>query len=624
MALDWFRNLKLKNKIALTCMTLIALSLLISAALLYCYVAAEIHRNAYVSSADLLTQAGNFLDEKLKGIIRRVYGLELNPDFNATLSTFLFNEEKYRYALALSRFSNFFSEIRSTESFTSSVFMSTPKGEFFEFSKIKNPEFRFTTSRLYQELRDRPGQTVYWGLSRKDEIYRDTNPVVPLIFQFTIDGYNSNLYIVVNLDQQAILEYLGKIYSGAGNWMVILDNQGREVVSDHDPVTRLFLADADVVEQISHGEQGRIMRRYKGANYSISYQGLTVAPWKIVNIKSERVLLHQLNELGLFILILTGACMAVTLVLAVILSNTITHPLVRLEETIQRVTQRNLDVKFEYPYRDEVGHLGRSFNFMVEEIRELFQRLNQTIVQLQAEKEKVKLEQQLKRQAELKALQAQINPHFLYNTLDSIHWMADQIKATQISQMTMALGTLFRTGLNKGLDIITIKNELENVTSYLTIQKMRYGEHFNYSIDVDPKVQHLLTIKLILQPLVENAIYHGIKEKPGAGSITITGGMAQNGKDVLLQVYDNGAGIQRLALEFINRRLEEGIPEGQPVFAERGYGIYNVNERIKLYFGEDYGLHFKSEWGRGTEVTILIPAVTQEEIAKYVQNLGSG
>ncbi len=153
---------------------------------------------------------------------------------------------------------------------------------------------------------------------------------------------------------------------------------------------------------------------------------------------------------------------------------------------------------------------------------------------------------------------------------------------------------------------------------------MRYGEHFNYIIDVDPKVQHLLTIKLILQPLVENAIYHGIKEKPGAGCITITGGMAQNGKDVQLKVYDNGAGIQPLALEFINRRLNEGIPEGQPLIAERGYGIYNVNERIKLYFGEDYGLHFTSESGRGTEVSILIPAVKQEEITQYVQNLGSG
>ncbi|HBF38843.1 MAG TPA: hypothetical protein DDW50_16180 [Firmicutes bacterium] len=624
MLLDWFRNLKLKNKIALTCMTLIALSLLISAVFLYSYVAVEIRQNAYVSSADLLTQVSNFLDEKLKGIIRRVYGLELNQDFNETLSTFLFNEEKYRYALALSNFSNSFSEIRSTETFTSSVFMNTPKGEFFDFSKIKNPDFNFKISRLYQELYFRPGQTVYWGLSQKDEIYRDAKQVVPLVFQFTIDGYNSDLYIVVNLDKQAISEYLGKIYSGAGNWILILDSRGHEVVTTHDQTTRLFLKDNTAIRQIAHGVQGRIMRRYKGVNYSISYQRMTVAPWKIVNIKSERVLLHKLNELGIFVLILTGACMMATLVLAVILSNTITHPLVLLEETIQRVTQRDLNVKFEYSYHDEVGRLGNSFNFMVEEIRQLIDKLHQSIIGLQEEKEKVKIEQQLKRQAELKALQAQINPHFLYNTLDSIHWMADQIQAKDISRMTMALGTLFRTGLNKGQDIITIKNELENVTSYLTIQKMRYGEQFSYAIDIDREIQDLLTIKLILQPLVENAIYHGIKEKSGSGSIIITGGMADNGRDIRLTVRDNGAGIHPVALNLINRRLDEEIPGEKPQTEGKGYGIYNVNERIKLYFGPDYGLHFKSEWGQGTEAGILIPAVAQGENAKNVQNLGSG
>ena len=616
MLLDWVRNLKLKNKIALACMTLIAVSSLISALLLYRYVAAEIRQNAYVNSADLLTQVSNFLDEKLKGIIRRVYALELNQDFNKTLSTFLFDDEKYRYALALSRFSNSFSEIRSTETFTESIFMDTPKGAFFDLAKIKNPDFEFKNSRLYRQLHFRPGEAVYWGLSCKDEIYRDGKLVVPLVFQFAVDGYNNDLYIVVNLDKAAILEYLSKLYSGAGNWSLILDNQGREVVSDHDSNARWLLADSSAIRAIARGSHGRLIRRHRGVNYSVSYQAMSVAPWKIVNIQSERVLLHRLNKFGFFVLMLTGACMLATLILAVLLSKSITHPLVMLENTIHKVTQRDFNVKFDYDYQDEVGQLGKSFNFMVEEIRALIQKLHQSILRLQEEKEKVKIEQQLKRQAELKALQAQINPHFLYNTLDSIHWMADQIQADDISRMTMALGTLFRTGLNKGHDIITIQNELENVDSYLTIQKMRYGEQFSYHIAVDEKIQQLLTIKLILQPLVENAIYHGIKEKPGPGVITITGALTENGGAVQLTVRDNGAGIQPLALGLINRRLRQENAAEQPQPEGRGYGIYNVNERIKLYFGNRYGLQFHSEWCRGTEVTILIPAVAPEEIAK--------
>ncbi|WP_132014632.1 cache domain-containing sensor histidine kinase [Hydrogenispora ethanolica] len=619
---DWLGNLKLKHKIALLCMALIVVSTLISAVLLYRYVAAEIRQNAYVSSADLLTQVSNFLDEKLKGIIRRVYALELNQDFHKTLANLLFNEEKYRYALALSRFANSFSEIRSTETFTSSIFMDTPKGEFFDLSKIKNPSFHFKSSRLSRELRFEPGQAVYWGKSRRDEIYRDAKPVIPMVFQFAIDGYNGDLHIVVNLDREVILEYLGQIYSGAGNWIAILDERGHEVVSGRDRTTRWLLQDRAALRQIAAGQQGRFRRRYQGANYSISYQGMAVAPWKIVNIQSEKVLLKKVNAFGAFLFILTAASIAGGLVLTLFLSRSITQPLAALESAIQKVTRRDFDVTFVYRYRDEVGQLGQSFNFMVGEIKGLIQKLNEYIARLREEKEKVRSEQVLKRRAELKALQAQINPHFLYNTLESIRWMADKSGADDISRMTIALSTLFRTGLNKGREFITIGDELENVASYLTIQKMRYGDQFDFTIDLPEGLQRLMTVKLILQPIVENAIYHGIKEKDGAGVIRICVRRVAGSADLELLIEDDGRGIHPAKLELINQRLAGGMPAAALSSEGEGYGIYNVNERIRLYFGDRYGLKFASKWERGTVVRILIPALNQEEIAKYVQVAG--
>lgn len=614
--------MKLKHKIALACSLLIALSSLLSAVFLYSYVATEIRETAYVNTADMMTQVSNFFDEKLKGIIRRVYAFQLNEDFNKSLSAFLFNDEKYRYAIALSSLSGSFSEIRSTEAFISSVFMYTPKGEFFDLAKIKNQNFDFKKSQLYQEIHFQPGLSVYWGSSRKDEIYYEGQMVVPLVFQFSLEGYNGELLLVVNLDQQAMVDYFNHIYSEEGNWIFILDHDEREVVSTKERATEFLIGETERLQQIFTAAQGSIRRKFAGSYYMINYQGMTVAPWKIVNIRSERNLLHKVNAFGVYLSTLTGGCIIGSLIFALILAHSITHPLALLERTIQKVTERDFNVKFNYKYQDEVGRLGNSFNFMVAEIREMVDKLNEYIIRLQQEKEKVRHEQQLKRQAELKALQAQINPHFLYNTLDSIHWMADKINAMDISRMTMALGMLFRTSLNKGRDFISIQDEVENVNSYLIIQKTRYGDLFDYLINIDGRLLNLLTIKLILQPLVENAIYHGVKEKNQAGIIEIHGEILENDGDVQFIISDNGMGMKPLMLDFINQKLEKCLSMETKLSEDEGYGIYNVNERIKLYFGERYGLHYQSEWGQGTEVRILIPQISKEELWCYVQTHG--
>lgn len=616
--LNWIGNLKLKNKIALACIGLISLSSLFSAVLLYSYVAAQIRETADVNSADMMAQVSNFLDEKLKEILRRAYALQINDSFHKTLTDFLFNEEKYRYPMALSRLSGSFAEIRSTERLISSIFLYTPKGEFFDLAKIKNAGFNFENARLFQELQRIPDQSVFWGLSGKDEIYYDAKTVIPLVIRFSFEGYNGEILLVVNLDHQELLDYLDKVYSGLGNWTLMLDNNGREVAVGEEPHARMVLGDTTVVSTIASGQQGIIKRRYGRENFIINYRGMTVAPWKIVNIHSEKVLLKEVNAFGAFLLMLTIASIIVGLVFTLLLSRSVTRPLAILENAIQKVTRRDFDVTFTYPYHDEVGQLGKSFNFMVGEIKRLIQKLNEYIVWLQEEKEKVQNEQNLKRRAELKALQAQINPHFLYNTLESIRWMADKIGAGDISRMTMALSTLFRTGLNQGKEFTTIQDEFENVSSYLAIQKMRYGDRFDYTIDLEPPLRQLWTLKLILQPIIENAIYHGIKERGGSGAIEIRAGLADDSGDIEFLIQDNGPGIHPAKLELISQRLAEGLLVETMLTEGEGYGIYNVNERIRLYFGDRYGLKFTSKWGQGTAVRILIPALRREEISKYV------
>ena len=223
------------------------------------------------------------------------------------------------------------------------------------------------------------------------------------------------------------------------------------------------------------------------------------------------------------------------------------------------------------------------------------------------------MDQSLKRRAELQALQAQINPHFLYNTMDSIRWKAEKAGAQDIVQMTTSLATLFRISLSRGQEIITIEQEARHILSYLQIQAQRYGDKLRYFFDIPPEAFPLYTVKLVLQPLVENAIYHRIKESDGSGEINISISVAED--LVTMRVTDNGRGIPEDRLKM----LQEGLARGIRVNSD-GYGIFNVNERLRLHFGPQYGLTLESQWGAGTTATITMPRITAKEVSNYVQD----
>ena len=212
--------------------------------------------------------------------------------------------------------------------------------------------------------------------------------------------------------------------------------------------------------------------------------------------------------------------------------------------------------------------------------------------------------QKQKRKAELRALQAQINPHFLYNTLNAITWQAADQGAEEISILSNSLGKFFRISLSKGAEIITLREEIEHVSSYLDIQRIRYHSKLNYKIDVGVQWLDLRVIKLILQPLAENSIYHGIKEKQGSGLIRIYEEPCEeeNEKILRLIVWDNGAGIPKDKLNVLNETLKKGETDRL-----EGYGIYNVNERIRLFYGENYGLQFESVEGQWTKAMLTLP-----------------
>jgi two-component system sensor histidine kinase YesM len=216
-------------------------------------------------------------------------------------------------------------------------------------------------------------------------------------------------------------------------------------------------------------------------------------------------------------------------------------------------------------------------------------------------------EQQSKREAELKTLQEQIKPHFLYNTLDTIRWMAEEHAAGDIVEVVGALTSLFRIGLAGGKEMICVRDEMEHVRSYLIIQKARYEDKFDFTLAAEDDVMPCMVLKLTLQPIVENAIYHGIKERRGRGTVHVQA-LRRDGM-LVLRVTDDGIGMNAEKLAELRALLQTEHAESS---AHGGYGLSNVNERIRLSFGEAYGLHFVSAPGGGTTVEILLPLIAAE------------
>lgn len=264
----------------------------------------------------------------------------------------------------------------------------------------------------------------------------------------------------------------------------------------------------------------------------------------------------------------------------------ITRPIRKLGEVTDQVAKGNLSVRSDVEAGAEVGMLSDSLNTMINKINELLE---------QVKKEQVRL-----RKAEFELLQSQINPHFLYNTLDAIVWLAEAGEQKKVVSMVGSLSDFFRTSLNQGKDIVLVREELQHVRSYLEIQQVRYQDILQYEICVPKELDKYLIPKITIQPLVENALYHGIKNKRGSGKIIISG--REEEENFIIRIEDNGIGIREERLEEVRIGIKHRTLTENAI-----YGLYNVNERIRLNFGEPYGISIESTYGEGTVVNILLP-----------------
>lgn len=315
--------------------------------------------------------------------------------------------------------------------------------------------------------------------------------------------------------------------------------------------------------------------------YFIVKNQLKGTGWTLYIYRPEIILQYTILPVIMISIVVAVVALTFSVIMLIVLTRLLVREIIRLKDTMKKVEEGDLQIELQSGSNDEIGELIRGFNKMITKIRNLIEQVYEAQIR--------------QKDYEMKALQAQINPHFLYNTLSLINWKAIEAEQEDISKVTLALSSFYRTSLNKGDNELTFREEIENLRSYLEIQLMMHDYEFDIEIHVDKEVNECKTLNLMLQPMIENAIDHGIDLKPnGRGKITVD--LRKEGEEIVLKVADNGVGMDEHAIQTILTKQS------------KGYGIRNVNERIKLYYGQQYHLVITSKLGEGTEIMLRVPA----------------
>ena len=311
--------------------------------------------------------------------------------------------------------------------------------------------------------------------------------------------------------------------------------------------------------------------------------------------KVTDTLQDQIRRFMVVCSVLIGVLIIVVAVSAVMIVSGIIQPISQLNQATEKIAQGDFNARAQADSEDEVAELAVSFNKMAGSMQSLI--------------DKGKEDERKMRKADLRLLQEQIQPHFLYNTLDTIVWLIESNEPDEAVTMVVTLSDFFREILSKGKEFISIKEEEKHISSYLQIQEMRYRDILEYDIQLDQVIYKYQILKLTLQPVVENALYHGIKYKRAKGCIHIHG--EKEGDIIRLTVRDDGVGMDEDELEQLRQQIEKPCQE-----TEKGFGLANVNERIHMYFGPEYGMKIQSQKGKGTTVEIVIPAILEAPVEK--------
>lgn len=446
--------------------------------------------------------------------------------------------------------------------------------EWFVDALDQLENFHFSTPHV-QNLFDDASYRYYWvvSLSRTVELTRGGGSLLGVL--------------LVDMNYSSIEQLLDKANTDTSEeYLYLMDGNGEIIYHPMQKLIHMGLYHENNLEAAGY-EDGTQRESFDGGSRLVTLKTISYTGWKIVNVVPMESFSMGLNGMKYLAILLVALALLAIVILNQLVSARIAKPLQNLNDSVKEWEAGNLEPEIYIGGSLEVEHLGKTLRSTVEQIRQLMQD--------------IVVEQEEKRKSELDALQSQINPHFLYNTLDSIVWMITGEKYDDAVFMITQLASLFRISLSRGKTIISIEDELKHARNYMNIQKVRYKNAFEVDFQMEPEILQCCTVKLVMQPILENAIYYGMEYMDGEGAILVTGRL--EGEDIRIEISDNGLGMPE---ETVAQLLTENRREHT---RGSGVGLINVHNRIQLRFGVQYGLEIQSFPDEGTTVCIHIPAV---------------
>ncbi|WP_116190932.1 cache domain-containing sensor histidine kinase [Paenibacillus taihuensis] len=596
----WLRNQVIRNKIIAIYIPLIIVPLLVLG-----FASNRIYSNAIVdktisnvtdNSSLIITRingmlknaesCANSLTINLNRVIQDNHNGELNGERSLQLSTLITNQ--LSFALLV------FPDVESA------AFIDNNGNIYGTSANIEaslSPEVVLQTP-IIRQIEQTSGQNIWFPMERRS--YLTVNGAAPVLsLGKRINNINTGQELgrlVLNIKESALSSIFGKIGTGEQGSYMLTDPSGM-VVSTPD-ATKLLKPIEDTVlrDWVQTAKDQSVIGRFQSSKQLVVSSEMDKFGWKMISMEPYTKLTEDSRKITMLIAFIGLLCFLFALMGAGILNRLIARPIVLLTKNMKLVKEGNLSLRLPVRTNDELGLLASGFNTMIARINQLL--------------DNVRFEQKKKREYELALIQSQIKPHFLYNTLDVIYTLAEFGRVKDVQRTTKSLADYYRIVLSKGREAIVLQDELQGLRDYLGIQRLRYADIFDYQIDVQPDVMSCTVLKLTLQPLVENAIYHGLKTKGSFGHLWVSG--CREGDYLELRVRDDGVGIppERLPLLLKPGGLDEEAHIGAVSAAGNSgssFGLRSVDSRIKLYFGEEYGLTINSELGAGTEIFVRLP-----------------
>lgn len=583
-----------KSLIVWVFIPIVAIIIFIVSGFAYGLLHQQLEAHAYINIADTVSQTKNYLDNRLYDIFEQLVVLNEDSDVLSVISR-VGNDQKWRL--------RDFDYIQVSENINKvyTSYYSSIKSILFDvndervlFYKTDNffSGINFSFSSWRKRFHGNPSG-YYWLNLHQDQVFiGETDRVVSLFKLIGREDSSAHGIILFNLRERFFRKIIENPVISPNGYMALVSDDG---VLAFKTVDRRFRLNREILNKIRNLSEKSGILKYQtpfGPKMAIIYNTVSACHWKLVAVLPENEIISKGDYIKPLLVLLVIILVIVAGVMFNVLATMITKPLTQLTKKVQCVTDGNMDVPFNITVANEIGVLNKGIGALIAQIKTLFRQ--------------VKEEQEKKRQADLAVLQAQINPHFLYNTIYSIQQLCELGENENASKMLLALANFFRIGLSQGQDIITIREEIDHVRNYLVIQHMKYADQLQFEVNIEPSILEEKIIKLTLQPIVENAIYHGVKQRSDQGVIHIKG--YRDGDSIRIIIEDNGVGMDENQLDEIRKYLAGNCER------TGSFGIRNVNERLKIHFGPDCGLAIDSQKNLGTRVTVLIPVTPQNKI----------